>query len=267
MGGWLESKVFFFPSRAPFDTPQGYEDIDIPGPDGRTLHGWFIRASDAKPGESRPAVLHVHGNAGSIDAHAAFCAWLADHGYHVMVFDYRGYGRSDPGPVRRAGLVEDTRAAWRAMTDRDDVDADRSVLFGFSIGTVIGLGAVAAESGDRNTWNPGPCGVIACAGFSSWPGVAGDHLPFLGPVLIRSGIDAERSVATLGDTPLLIIHGDADRIVRVHHADRIHAAAKSADVPVTFLRVPGADHNTLLIDEPDAREAIVAFLERVTRED
>ena len=258
MGEWFESKVFYLPSRAPFATPTGYEDVSIPGPDGRTLHGWFIRAADAAPGEVRPAVLHVHGNAGAVDTHAAFCAWLADHGYHVLVFDYRGYGRSDPGRPTRRGLCEDTRAAWRAMVARDDVDAGRSVLFGFSMGSVAGL-AAAGEG-----LEPPPAGVVAASGFSNWPGIAGDHLPIVGPALVRRGLDAQTSIARLGDTPVLIVHGEADPVVPVYHAQRLHDAAQSAGVPVTLVTVPGADHNTLLTDYPEAHDAIVAFIERVT---
>src|SRR5262245_28674085 len=70
--GFLESRLAYFPSREPFDTPRGVEDVTFRSKDGLTLHGWFMPAPGVGPGAPGAAVLHVHGNAGNIESHADF---------------------------------------------------------------------------------------------------------------------------------------------------------------------------------------------------
>ena len=90
------------------------------------------------------AILHVHGNAGHVANHAEFSAFLTQAGFHVLVFDYRGYGRSDDGGrLTRAKLVADTHAALDYLLRRDDVDPERIGMLGYSLGGVIGLAAAA----------------------------------------------------------------------------------------------------------------------------
>src|SRR5690606_10025203 len=125
----LEARMAYFPSREPFETPAGYEDVTFQTPDGLRLHGWFMPAVGAAPAGSmggsagsggagdaaagrRPAIIHVHGNTGHVALHADFSAFLTQAGFHVFVFDYRGFGRSDGGGrLTRAALLADTHAA------------------------------------------------------------------------------------------------------------------------------------------------------------
>jgi uncharacterized protein len=254
MSGCIESRVFYFPSREPFETPRDAEDVAFESTDGLRLHGWFLRASDAAPGERRPTILHVHGNAGNLSGHIEFSRWLRERGFHVLAFDYRGFGRSDQ-PTRgivRADLLADARAALAYAQDRPDVDGDRIGVLGVSVGGVIGL-ALAAES-------PGVRCVVSVSAFSSWKGIANEKMPILGGMLLPRGLDAVDSAARLGSRPLLIVHGDADTIVPVSHAGTIETAARRAGVPVRSVVVPGVGHNDILIEDEATQDAVAAFL-------
>jgi acetyl esterase/lipase len=44
------------------------------------------------------------------------------------------------------------------------------------------------------------------------------------------------------DSPILLIHGDADRTVPFHQSELMEAALKKANVPVKLLRIEGGDH-------------------------
>jgi dipeptidyl aminopeptidase/acylaminoacyl peptidase len=255
MTGWVERLVFYFPSRDTFPTPRSVEDVWITTPDGVKLHGWFLRAADAEPGEKRPAVLHCHGNAGNIESHADFSRWLIHCGVHVLIFDYRGYGRSDAARPSRAPLRVDALAAYDALAARADVEPDRIGVYGVSLGASFAL----AVAGERNA----TC-VCTVSGFSSWAGVAGDHVPLLGPALIPRGLDGEELAVKLGRKPYLIVHGAKDTIVSPRHADRLAAAAKGAGVPVEVVTVTDADHNDIA-DFEESREAIGSFFERTLR--
>lgn len=256
ISGCAES-LFFWPSRAAFTTPAGFEDVAFTNAEGQSLHGWFIppqRGHDQAAGPP-PAVLHVHGNAGALPQHIDFCEFLADEGFAVMIFDYRGYGRSDPAGrgLRRGDLIADTHAALDALLARPDIDPERVALYGFSIGGVTAL-AVAAERDE-------PRAVVAGAPFSAWRAIAGDHIPLLGPMLIRSGSDAADSAAQLGSRPLLLVHGDDDTVVGPAHTERIEATARDAGGRVERSVFADLDHNDLML-MPEPRRVVAEFLRR-----
>lgn len=252
MTGWVERAVFYFPVREQFAAPSGVEDVWIITPDGVKLHAWLLRTAGAEPGEKRPAVLHLHGNAGNILSHADFSRWLVHRGVHVLILDYRGYGQSDPARISRDRLRVDALAAFDALAAKADVDPRRIGVYGVSLGASFAL-AVAAE-------RP-VAAVCTVSGFASWPGIAGDHMPVLGPLLIRSGVDGEALARKLGTTPYLIVHGAKDAIVPPRHAERLERAAKAAGVAVERVIVAEAEHNDIA-DYEATRAAVGEFFAR-----
>ena len=249
--GLTESFVFYFPSREAFTNPRGAEDVWFNTPDGKRLHGWFIPAADAAPGEQRPTILHCHGNAGNVESHLSFSSFLTRRGFHVFIFDYRGYGRSDAARrLSRSDLAIDALAAFDSLAARPDVDPRRIGLYGVSLGAVFALRVAELR--------PDAACVCTVAAFSSWGGVAGDHAPFLGPLLIGRGLDPMSLVPKLGTRPYLIIHGVADTIVPCRHADVLEAAANNANVPVRVVRIDCGDHNGVT-DGREAQTAIADF--------
>jgi hypothetical protein len=59
--------------------------------------------------------------------------------------------------------------------------------------------------------------------------------------------------------PLLVIHGEADRVIPVDCGRKIHAA--SASPKKRFLSVPKADHNDLDLYEGADHETFVRYLD------
>lgn len=249
--GCVESMAYY-PSRGAFTTPAGYEDVWITTEDGVRLHAWFMPARGLAPGEQAPAILHAHGNAGNVSFHDSFSDFLTAHGFHVLLFDYRGYGRSDSArPLRRAALAKDTRAALAHLFERPDVDPDRVGVLGVSLGAVFALDAAAADERVR--------AVVSLSAFSGWRAIAGDVLPVLGPMLMPPGLDPADSAARLGDRPLLIMHGERDEIIPVRHAGLIYTAAQQAGVPAQLWTHPQGDHNSFLQSIPEARDRLEQF--------
>jgi len=248
-------RVFFFPSRAPFPTPAGIEDVRFETPDGLTLHGWFAPARGVAPGERAPTVLHVHGNAGNVSTHWWFSEFLIDEGFNVLCFDYRSYGRSDRATrgMRREDVITDAHAALDYLRTREDVDADRIGIYGVSLGASVAL-AMAADREEVRA-------AVAGAGFSGWRRIANEKLPGLGWLLIRPGADATDSVARLGERPLLIVHGTTDAIVPFRHAEVIAGAARDAGVRVEVVSSDIVGHNDL-VDDRAVRDAITGFFRR-----
>lgn len=251
--------AFYHPDRSNYPVPEGGRDVWIQAGPDRRLHGLFLRASDAAPGEKRPVIVHAHGNAGDIGSHLDFSSFLTESGCHVLLFDYRSYGQSDPaeGSLRRGMLLEDTLAVLDYAAKRPDVLPERIGLYGVSLGGSFALAAAAERPEVRS--------VATVSAFSSWQRVANDHVPVLGWLLMPSGVDGVDAAARLGGRPYLIVHGMADEIVPVAHAGRLAAAAGGADA-ATVMLVPGADHNGITQSHAKVREALVGFFRRTLRD-
>jgi uncharacterized protein len=248
----VAERLAFWPSRKTFETPANYEDVWIRTPDGVKLHAWFMPAKNTPPAPDTraPAILHAHGNAGNIASHETFSSFLTDAGFHVLLFDYRHYGRSDDtGPLNRTKLAIDTQAALDALMSHPKVDPTRIGILGVSLGGPFALNAAAN--------NPAVRAVATVSTFSTWQGVARDMSP-LGPFLLKPGLDATTSIRSLTGQPYLIVHGTEDQIVNPRHADILYNAALEAGIPVTLKTYPG-DHNSLVQSSPLVRKDLIDF--------
>lgn len=251
--GAVEGFAFYMPGKETGDAPLGIEDVSIPVAGNQSLHAWFIPATDSGKGEVRPAILHVHGNAGTVRDHLAFSQHLADAGFHVLLFDYRGYGKSSPSRfLRRDALMEDTRAAWDAMRARPDVDASRTGVFGVSLGGAFAV-QLAAERPDEVR------ALCTVSAFSSFADIANDKVPVLGRLLVGDGLSAKRAASKVR-SPWLIVHGQNDEIIPVSHSGVLDAQQPDS----RRLVVPGADHNGIMEFEESQRTSIALFRDALT---
>ena len=136
------STAFFQPSTTLYHTPGQfgleYEPVEIHAADGTELFAWFLPAR----GQPRATVLYLHGNGENISTQFANVAWLPAKGFHVLALDYRGYGGSE-GTPSLAGVQLDIDAAMRALLVRPDVDPDRIIVFGQSLGAALAVHYVA----------------------------------------------------------------------------------------------------------------------------
>lgn len=101
----------FVPSRFPEGVwdARGAEDVTFLTSDGVRLHGWLFRSPFA---DRRSALLvYCHGNAGNITDRASIAAELARRGVSTLLFDWRGYGKSEGRPSESA-LLKDALAAY-----------------------------------------------------------------------------------------------------------------------------------------------------------
>jgi uncharacterized protein len=96
---------------------------------------------------SLPCVVLGHGTAGTMDRLFGYAEPFAAAGLAVLLFDYRGWGRSDGEPRQVIDIpdqLDDWRAAIRFTRTVDGVDPERVALWGSSLsgGHVV---AIAAE--------------------------------------------------------------------------------------------------------------------------
>ena len=236
---WLfQRRLLYFPSPGPVPPAAsvlpGAEDVTFETADGLRLAGWFVPAPPGGPadrvGRARPAVLVCNGNGGDRSMRAPLAAALARMGLAVLLFDYRGYG-GNPGHPTEEGLAADARAALGYLAGRPEVDPERVIYFGESLGAAVAL---------RLATERPPAALVLRSPFASLAEVGRRHYPVL-PVslLLRDRYDSAALAGRL-DAPLLVVAGGRDQIVPAGHSRRLFDAAPQ---PKRLVVLDGADHN------------------------
>jgi fermentation-respiration switch protein FrsA (DUF1100 family) len=247
----LEARFIYYPIRALAGTPADlglpYQEATFHAADGVRLHGWFV------PGRGPLTWVWCHGNAGNISHRLENIALLRERlGVHVFIFDYRGYGQSAGEPSEQ-GLYRDAEAALAHVRTLPEVDPERMVLFGRSLGA-----GVAVELATRQPVR----GLILESPFASVGAMARVAFPFLplGP-LLRTRYDTLAKVGQV-DVPLLVLHSLTDEVVPYAQGQAVFAAAPE---PKWFHAIGGgAGHNdTYLRGGEPYWQALAEFLARL----
>jgi hypothetical protein len=244
----FEKQLIYFPMRGHDATPTDlgipHEEVDLRAEDGVRLHGWFLPVK-----ESRFTVLVCHGNAGNISHRLDRVLFMESRlKVDTLLFDYRGYGRSEGSPDEE-GTYRDARAAYRWLVDRG-LGPERIVLFGESLGSAVAL-QLAVEVDAR--------ALILESPFSSIPDMARAVYPFL-PLwpFVRTRYDNVSKIGRLR-MPLLVLHGERDEVVPFAQGRRVWGAAPE---PKKFFAIPGASHNdTYVIGREAYWQAVREFLD------
>lgn len=235
----------FFPERALMGDPAGsgmaYEDVWMESDGGVRLHGWWIPAAP-----SRAVMLFCHGNAGNISHRLENLKLLHQAGVSVLIFDYRGYGKSG-GSIGMDGFLADALAAHAAARKLSQKRGEKLVVFGRSLG---GIAAVHAA-------RLGADGLILESTFTTLGDMARHHfwIPLPGSLAKRLNALGEIKALTM---PKLFIHGDEDDIVPIGLGQRLYEAAPG---PKRFVTISEAGHNDTYFTMGDEYfETIGAFI-------
>ncbi len=217
------------------------EELPLATSDGETFIAWHV-----PPRDGRAVVLYFQGNAGALDLRVGRFQWLVADGTGLLALGYRGYGGSRGRPSER-GLIRDAIAAYDSAAAR--YDPARIVLWGESLGTAVAI-ALAAE---REV-----AGLILHAPFTSAADVGAAVYPFL-PVraLIKDRWPSDRRIARV-TAPILVLHGERDRVVPIRFGERLYALANA---PKRMVRFPHGTHVDL--DDHGAVDAVKKFLAEI----
>jgi len=227
----FEEKFIYFPHKYPRGIYEdarfipGLKDCWITTEDGVKIHGWFVPADSALA-----TLIMSHGNAGNISHRIPIIRELQRRKFNVLMYDYRGYGRSEGSPDEE-GIYKDGRAVFDYALKLPEVDPRRVVLWGTSLG-----GAVAVDVALHRR----AAGLILESTFSSAKDVARAVYPFL-PVhlVLRSQFNSAAKIQNI-PIPVLVMHGNRDSIIPIALGRKLYRAAND---PKEFYEITGADHN------------------------
>ena len=243
----FQRSLMYFPDRArtppaAAGLPQA-EEVALKSSDGESLIAWYVL-----PQGDKPLVIYFHGNGGALNLRADRFRWLTTDGFGLLGLSYRGYGGSS-GKPSESGLLLDAMAAYDFAAAR--YPAGRIVLWGESLGTGVAI-ALAAER---------PIGgLILDAPFSSAADIGAAAYPFI-PVrwFIKDSFRSDERIGKV-KAPLLVLHGEMDRIIPIRFGERLFTLANE---PKQMVRLPSGDHVDL--DDHGAPDAVRAFLNGLPR--
>jgi uncharacterized protein len=211
-------------------------------PDGELLHGWYLRAEDPIA-----SAVFCHGNRGNLTTIAVIMPYLLQAGCNVLLFDYRGYGRST-GIPSFAGVVADGITAAR-FHERIRPRHLPSILYGFSLG-----GAIAAQVIQHHPSD----GLILQSTFTSLPEITRAVFPRLPLHVLAGDLFNTLSVVKRLRVPLLVVHGTADEVCPIWMA---HSLFDACTTTKRIHAVDGGLHKDLFVRDSQAIvDAVTRFI-------
>jgi uncharacterized protein len=221
-----------------------YEDVYFKTEDDVRINAWWVPA--ARP---RGTVLFCHGNAGNISFLTDTISVFTSMGLNVMVFDYRGYGKSGGVPSEE-GTYRDVRAAWRYMTDIKKIDHGKIIVIGRSLG-----GPIAA-------WlcqSVRPCALVLESTFTNAADVANFHYSAAQGSIIFGDTYNTASYVPRVECPVLVIHSPEDEIAPFVLGEKLFRLAPK---PREFLLIHGSHDEGFMQSLEHYRSGLDRFLSR-----
>ena len=205
-----------------------------------TLDTYFIRAF-AGSVNSQTTVLYNHGNYAGIEHYLPRIQLLYQSGFNVLVWDYRGYGKSEPNlaPTPEE-FISDARQV-REWADTVIPDARKLIIYAYSLG-----GIPAMEMATHRA----PCALIWEAGFTSMSAISRSNSTLsMGETFLSQGYFNNIEKAKSYPGPLFALIGDRDIKFPVEDVQRLvdHAAG-----PKTLWVLPGVNHGIANGGVPEA---------------
>ncbi|TRZ49063.1 MAG: alpha/beta hydrolase [Dehalococcoidia bacterium] len=246
---YIERKSIYFPMRQITSTPSAvgldYKEVYFNTSDGKKIHTWFVPNDEADY-----TILFSHGNAGNIGHRLDKIKILHDIGLNVLIYDYRGYGKSQGTPSEQ-GMYKDVYAAYDYLVNEMGISHDSLILYGESIG-----GAVAIELAHHR-----PVGaLITEEAFTSVKDMVQMAFPLIPYFIFSSRFDNLPKIGNI-KCEKLIIHSIDDEIIPFSQGNRLF---NTASEPKKFLKLRGG-HNTAFWDSiVEYKEGIRSFVESLS---
>lgn len=217
--------------------PAGVTRIDLVAGDARSEALWLPAAASGPA----PAIVFAHGNAELADHAVGEFAYWRRAGFHVLLVEYPGYGRS-PGTPSQVAIDALFVAAWDHLAAQPGVDRTRIVGFGRSLGS----GPIAALAVERPL-----AAVVLQSAYASTAMFA--HARGLPGFLVRDRWDNVGALTAWGG-PVHATQGRHDEVIPPAHGERLAA------LPNVRFTWQGCGHNDCPFLDTAYLDDVAAFL-------
>jgi len=247
--GWLwfrQERLLFEPVALPHDhvlcSDSDVHEFTIEVP------GAKLSAAQLRLPEPRGVMFFLHGNSGNLAQCLVDLDAFREVNFDVVMFDYRGYGKSTGCIESEEQLRSDVRVVWEYFAKQ--YEGKRVVIAGQSLGTALaaGLGAELCAAGRA------PALTLLVSPYSSMRALGEELYPWVPRQVLRYPLHTAEHAARLSG-PLMLVHGDKDELIGIHHSEVLCTAVPTAQL----LRVEGAGHGDVHTF-PSFRKALAGAL-------
>ncbi len=177
------------------------------------VESWFLPPPSTQA--DAPVILMTHGNGDLMEMWPGRVHALARAGWGVLLIEYPGYGRStgEPSEATIAGTLTD---AYDWVITQPGVDAERIILFGYSVGG----GAIGTLAAQRPS-----AALVLMSTFTSVRAMAARY--YLPGILVSDPFDTLAVVQRYAH-PILLIHGSQDTTIPAANSVALHNAAPNS---------------------------------------
>lgn len=193
-----------------FDTD--FEELFLTAGDGAVLNGIHFKQENPKG-----MLLYCHGNAGALDTWGKWAEELSNrYNYDVVVWDYRGYGKSR-GNRRPQSMLDDGMLFYEYCESH--FKEKDMVLFGRSLGGFFATHLAVKKEPQKLILESTPTSVLE---------VAQEQYPILpARLLLRYRFQNHRHIKSIKNSSTYFIHGTEDELVPYEHMNRLYELSEA----------------------------------------
>ena len=186
------------------------EKVKILTEDNLELLAWYHKKNLKK----YKTILYLHGNAGSLENRIHKINHFEDMDVNFLLLSWRGFSGNEGKPTEQ-GLYKDARGAVKWLNEKGINDKD-IVIYGESLGT-----GIAIEIAQNNKF----AGVILESPFTSMVAAGKSKYPIF-PIglLLKDKYESDKKIKNV-NSPILIMHGEADKIVPFRMGKKLYEMA------------------------------------------
>jgi pimeloyl-ACP methyl ester carboxylesterase len=206
-----------------FDTPFEEKVFDTPD-------GYILSALVFKVEKSKGIVFYHHGNAGNLESWGQRAIDFTSRGYDVLMYDYRGYGKSTGYIKNEKMLYADATLIYKELLyDYKERDI---IVYGTSLGT--GIASYIA-------YNNHPSKLILETPYYNFYDVAKFHYPYLpNSLLLHYQFKTNQFLPKIKGE-VFLFHGTEDETVPYNSSVRLAELSNN----ISLITIKNGSHNNL----------------------
>jgi pimeloyl-ACP methyl ester carboxylesterase len=225
----FQERLIFHPEKLSvkyeFRFDQPFEELNYTTEDGNTLNAILFKATNAKG-----LVFYQHGNAGNLDYWGARAVDFTQRGYDVLMYDYRGFGKST-GKIKNERMIYSDAVMIYKKLLYDYKERD-IIIYGTSLGTGIAT---------RLTHENNPKLLILETPYFNFFDVSKFHYPYLpNSILLHYQFKNNKLLPEI-KVPIYVFHGTEDETVPYNSSERLAKLSKN----ITLFTIQNGSHSNL----------------------
>jgi hypothetical protein len=225
----FQERLIFYPEKLSekcqfkFDVP--FTEMTYTTEDGEHLNAVFFKVENSKG-----VIYYHHGNAGNLELWGMKAIDFTSRGYDVLMYDYRGFGKSTGKVKSEKMLYSDAVMIYKKLLH--DYAEKNIIIFGISLGT-----GIATKLAHENN----PKMLILETPYFNFYDVSKFHYPYLpNSILLHYKFKNDKLLPDLKQ-PVYLFHGTEDKTVPYNSSVRLEKLSDN----ITLFTIENGSHSDL----------------------